>query len=395
MAGRYLTQEEMWRICRAAAEKAAAAHGIKDIDGFTQALMQVSWAESAGPTAEDGWYTWDSQSVHDQGQGFGLFALHDRGYAADLSKEERLDPQKNADAAAMKLGAVWQDGDTLENNVTRMTGPQGQNPADPKALYRNAMAARNQVERESMRTYEGGQAGQGAAANEMIPAFISYFGLQDEEGYTAQQQAMDIILDDPFKASTLYQTITGGEAGVPAWEREATEARTAYDWASAERVIRELGGDTYEQGRQRILDQIDEKKWTAEQAISEFNAWMSAALEAGKRAETVYGEEMKRKTWTTPEEYYPGTEKGGARERFAQKYGVEYTPSPGVPVSQLPNLDEMYGQWHGRMGISEQAPPTQGGWSGQGGQGTGAAAAQAFLEKLMQQHAPQFGAGRA
>lgn len=419
MAGRYLTQEEMYRICRAAAEKAAATHGFKDINGFTQALMQVSWAESAGPTAEDGWFTWDTQSVHDQGQGFGLFALHNEGYAGNLSKEQRLDPQQNANAAAMKLGGVWQDGDTLEGNVTRMTGPQGQNPADPGALYRNAMSARTKVEQQ-MQPSELGAGWQpygarGQAAGTSLGEWL------EQQGYAtpfpedwAQPPGSGGIewfngLPAAMKESVYGEwreaTGRGAEAGVPDWEREATEARTAVNWADARRIIETLGGETYEQGRQRILDQFEEKKWTEGQAISEFNAWMSGALEAGKRAETVYGEEMKRKAWTTPGEFYPGTEPGGMNQQMYERYGLgeQYKPSPGVPVSQLPNLDEMYGQWHGRMGISEQAPPTQGGWqtgapgggAPMGGQGTGMEAAQSFLEQIMKQYAPQFGAGRA
>lgn len=399
MAGRYLTQEEMWRICRAAAEKAAAVHGITDIDGFTRALMEVSWAESPGPTAEDGWFTWDSQSVHDQGQGFGLFALHNKGYAADLSKEQRLDPQQNADAAAMKLAQVWRDGDTLEGNVRRMTGPGGQNPADPAALFRNAMSARAQVERESMGAYEAGQA---AGAN--LGVWI------EEQGYVAPDPpdwesppgsaGLEWYGDQPSSIKEMvfgeWRTATGrdAEAGVTDWEREATEARTAVNWADARRIIQTLGGETYEQGRQRILDQIDEKRWTQEQAVSEFNAWMSGALEAGGRAEKVYGEEMRRKVYTTPGEYWPGDEPGGPRAQWTEKYGAPYTPSPGIAVETLPNLGDMYGQWHGRMGISEQAPPTAGGWSGQGApQGKGYEAAQAFLNQLRQRYAGQFGAG--
>lgn len=185
-----------------------------------------------------------------------------------------------------------------------------------------------------------------------------------------------------------YNAATQGTSGVTARE----EAATALDWAQAQRIIAFDEGKTYEQGRQRILDQMDEKKWTAEQAISEFNAWMRAAEEAGGRAETVYGEEMKRKVWTTPEKYYPGTEPGGPHEQMYERYGLEYKPSPGIAVETLPSQEQMYGRWHEKMGISQQTPATQGGWSGQG---QGYDAAMDFLRRMNLRPGVQQGAAPA
>lgn len=209
--------------------------------------------------------------------------------------------------------------------------------------------------------------------------------------YTGEGEAEFYFADDRQGWTDYYRETMGlgGETGVT----EAERARTALDWATANKLIAELGGDTYEQGRQRILDQMDEKHWDDQQAISEFNAWMSAALEAGKRAETVYGEEMKRKVWATPEKYYPGTEPGGINQQMYERYGLgeEYKPSPGIPVEMLPNPEQMYSRWHQNMGISQQAPPTAGGWSGQG---TGMDAARQFLERMNLRPGVRQGAGR-
>jgi len=399
MPDRYLTTEEMWELVSQAAQPAIAQYGIKDVEGFVTALLAVAYAE-CGTTDAQGFPVWDSQSVHDNGQGFGCFALHNQGYAGHLTKEQRLDPATNAGAAAMKLGDLWRDGESLDQNLARMTGPQGQNPLDPQALLRNAQAAAQQFGRmaggiagAAGQAGVGGfgmagqeTAGQGTAASEVIPWMTQFFRDKTytlESGATltktAEQQASDEFADDPMKWISFWRSETGQEAGVT----EAEEATTAYTQALTRQVIEKLGGNTYEQGRQRILDRIDQEHWTAEQAISEFNSWMTAALEAGKRAETVYGEEMKRKVWTTPEEYYPGTEPGGPRAQWTEKYGVPYTPSPGIAVETLPSQEQMYSRWHQNLGISQQAPPTQGGWSGQGvGQGKGYDAAMAFLQKM-------------
>lgn len=252
-----------------------------------------------------------------------------------------------------------------------------------------------------------GQAGDPSDPNSWSPQniirIVSQLGAQvaanPEDFALAMRMDQAISVLQNYRQAGLLET----EEGIPSWEREATEAQTAVNWANANSIIAWDEGKTYEQGRQRILDQWEEKRWTAEQGVREFNAWMEGAIEARTRAESVYGEEMKRKVWTTPEEYYPGTGPGGATAQLYAEYDMPYTPSKGVPVSQLPNLDEMYGQWHGRMGISEQAPPLpragapmggmQGGGAPMGGQG--AAAAQAFLEQLMQRRSSQFGAGRA
>lgn len=225
--------------------------------------------------------------------------------------------------------------------------------------------------------------GGGIPASDMVPVFISYFNLEDAgEGNTARDQAMEIILDYPMKAAALYQQLTGGETGVTDLERRSTEAGIALNEANARSIIAWDEGSTYEQMRQRLLDKIDQERWGEEQAITEFNAWMDAAIEARHRGETVYGEQMERAAMTTPTEYYPGTEPGGARERFAEKYGVEYTSTPGIAVETLPDPEQMYSKWHQNMGISQQAPPTQGGWSGQGmDQAPRWNAAQDFLQR--------------
>lgn len=397
MPGRYLTAEEMLELVSQASQPAIAQYGIKDTESFIRALVQVSFAE-CGTTDAQGWPVWDTQSVHDNGQGFGCFALHNQGYAGNLTREQRLDPATNAGAAAMKLAAVWRDGEDIDQNLARMTGPQGQNPAEPQALLRNAQAAARflggvagGIASVAGQAGAGGfqevapTAGQGVDPQEVISWWATFF--QDEPGYTAMQKAEDLFYDDPFKAISTWREMTGeGEAAPTARE----EAATALDWALANRIIAQDGGKTYQDLRQRMLDQFEEKKWTAEQAISEFNAWMRAAEEATKRGEKVYGEEMKRKAWTTPTEHYPGTEPGGISEKMYERYGLEYKPSPGISVETLPNQEQMYGRLHQNMGVSQQAPATQGGWSGQG---TGLNAAMDFLNRMNLRPGVRQGAG--
>jgi len=206
--------------------------------------------------------------------------------------------------------------------------------------------------------------------------------------YKAEDGTLMIHTNPPASVVNAFLE-SEADTGVSDLDRRATEAGIAIDEANARSIIAWDEGKTYEQGRQRILDKIDQEHWTADQAIDEFNAWMTATQEATHRGETVYGEQMSRAAMTTPTEYYPGTEPGGAREQFAEKYGVPYTSSPGVPIETLPNPEQMYDRWHQNMGISQQAPPTQGGWSGQG---QGMNAAQAFLQRMNLRSAPQ-GAG--
>lgn len=382
-----LNEQEVTEIIRNAAQSIIQKYGIQNVEQFIQALVTIARIES-------GWDPGASGDKQPSGRfaSYGLFQLLDytddgrqgRGYG--MTVEQRIDPHANAAKAAEYLGAIWADGEqkgqdaaTIAERLIR----EGQVPANPD----QAMQRFREVERQTMTEYE---AGQGTTAAQVIPWLTTLF--QDEPGYTARQKAEDLFYEDPFKAISLWRQETGQEGAVT----EAEEARTAYDWALANKLIAELGGDTYEQGRQRILDEMAQKNWTAQQAVSEFNAWMSAALESGRRAETVYGEEMKRKVWTTPTEYYPGTEPGGMSQQMYERYGLgeQYKPSPGIAVETLPNLEQMYGQWHGKMGISPQAPPTQGGWSGQG---MGIDAARDFLQRMnlrpgMPQGAPQ-GAG--
>jgi len=381
MPGRYLTQYEMLQLVTEAAQPAIQKYGIKNTEDFIWALMAVSFAE-CGSTTEQG-PVWDSQSVHDNGQGFSLFALHNRGYAGYLTPEERQDPATNAGAAALKLGQVWSDGATFDANVEAMTGPQGQNPADPQALYRNAMALHTEQERVSGRPGGFGMAGQvgqgaggGIAAEEVIAWMVP--GFKDAPGYSAREQAEYEFYDDPMKWTNFYRQETEQQTGLTPLERGAKEAQTALDWANVESIIAWDEGKTYEQGRQRILDKIDQEHWTAEQAISEFNAWMAATTEAGRRAETAYGEEKERAVWTRPTPTYERP----AHRQVMESYGLEYTPEQGIPVSQMPNLEQMYSQWNQNLGIQQQAPPTAGGWQTGQGMGQGTDRARAFLRGM-------------
>ena len=387
MPGQYLTEEEMYQICRRAAEAAATQYGVKDVEAFTQALMVVAFAES-GSFADQG-LVWDSQSVHDNGQGFGLFALHNQGYAGFLTKDQRLDAQTNANAAAMKLATVWQDGDSFDANVKRMTGPQGQNPADPGALYRNAMAAFRQVEQRLQPGMPTGIAEGGARPSESrIATIIQELGLTPERA-----AALGFSSVEDLALSTYFMDMEGwnrfflqrGEGeGLTPLERRATEADIAYKQALTRDVLAGLDPDEYERTWKEYLQMVAEGTWTAEQGIREFNAWLSGAQEAGRRGEFAYGEAKKRRVWTTPGEYYPGTEPGGINEQMYKRYGLEYKPSPGIPVEEMPRPEEAYATWHQRMGVPQRAPTMQGYTppTMMGQQGTGFNAAMAFLQRM-------------
>ncbi|KPJ49574.1 MAG: hypothetical protein AMJ38_03160 [Dehalococcoidia bacterium DG_22] len=339
MPGQYLTEEEMYQICRRAAEAAATQYGVKDVEAFTQALMVVAFAES-GSFADQG-LVWDSQSVHDNGQGFGLFALHNQGYAGFLTKDQRLDAQTNANAAAMKLATVWQDGDSFDANVKRMTG--------------NAMAAFRQVEQRLQPGMPTGIAEGGARPSESrIATIIQELGLTPERA-----AALGFSSVEDLALSTYFMDMEGwnrfflqrGEGeGLTPLERRATEADIAYKQALTRDVLAGLDPDEYERTWKEYLQMVAEGQWTAEQGIREFNA----------------------------------TEPGGINEQMYKRYGLEYKPSPGIPVEEMPRPEEAYATWHQRMGVPERAPTMQGYTppTMMGQQGTGFNAAMAFLQRM-------------
>lgn len=388
------TGHEVLQIIDRVLAEEAARYGIQNPMAFADALLGIITSENA---------SYDPTLRHPTGE-YGLFGFHQSWHEPKFREAysgREGDIEAQVRYALTYLAPVWiaseARGESPEQGLRRLI-EEGQRPAAEyvEQGFQNARAAMGrfrQVEQQLQPSELGAgwqpygaeqAAGQGASSAQVMSWMRGFF--QDEPGYSAAQKAEDAFYEDPMKWISLWRSETGEEADVT----EAERARTAYDWALANKLIAELGGDTYEQGRDRILDRIDQEQWTAEQGISEFNAWMSAALEAGKRAETVYGEEMKRKVWTTPTEHYPGTEPKGINEQMYERYGLEYKPSPGIAVETLPNQEQMYGQWHQNMGISQQAPATQGGWSGQG---TGLNAAMEFLNRMNLRPGERQGAG--
>ena len=398
---RVLTEEELWDICRTAAMTVVAKYGIKDVGKFVKALMAVAMAESSG----------DAESVHDNGQGFGLFAEHNQGYANYLSKEQRLDPQQNANAAAMQLGRLWKDTDPFETNVQRMTGPEGQNPADPVALARNALTAAGQFARSVWPSAGGeaagvgqgaGEGGQGTTGEQVIAWMTQFFSDTTNYGIggqpytlTAAEQASEAFAESPSKWLTVWQDQTGGTTtGLTPLEEEETAANIAYKKALTGQIEQEIEAypgavsrEEREQKRRDLETEIAQGTLDWNQAVDKFNAWLNATQEARLRAEKEFDVAEKRAAWTTPGEYYPGTEPGGVNAQMYERAGLPTYPSTkGIPISQMPSLEETYGKWSQNLGVSQNAPAMA-------GVSTGPAAAQAFIQDLLQKHAMRTGGG--
>jgi hypothetical protein len=396
---RVLTEEELWDICRTAAMTVVAKYGIKDVGKFVKALMAVAMAESSG----------DVESVHDNGQGFGLFAEHNQGYANYLSKEQRLDPQQNANAAAMQLGRLWKDTDPFETNVQRMTGPEGQNPADPVALARNALTAAGQFARSVWPSAGGEAAGTevGQASKLSLGEYLEQAGYvkatedwQDEEGNWhsgAGYMGQDFYNSQPSDIKSQLWAEWKGEgttAGLSPEEAAESRARTRKYGAETTQIEQEIEAypgavsrEEREQKRKEIETEIAQGTLDWNQAVDKFNAWLNSTQEARLRAEKEFDVAEKRAAWTTPGEYYPGTEPGGVNAQMYERAGLPTYPSQkGIPVEQLPNLEETYGKWQQNLGVSQNAPAMA-------GVSTGPTAAQAFIQDLLQKHAMRTGGG--
>jgi len=359
------------------ARAAAPAYGIRNIDGFVAAMVALAGAESS----------WNPLAIGDNGASGGLYQLHERGQGAGMSMEDRQDPYTNIEkaisylapvfAAAEAAGYGWQEG------LRRMAGPDGQNPADPEQLYRNALTRFREIEQGfnvGMPTPRG-TTGQAAGQTVKFAQWLIDHGFG---GYVYETEDGTLMIHTNPPASVVnafLEDTSGGEAGaepMSQYDIASKEAGTALNWANVESIIAYDQGKTYEQGRQRILDKIDQEHWTAEQAISEFNAWMAATTEAGRRAETAYGEEKERAVWTRPTPTYERP----AHRQVMESYGLEYTPEQGIPVSQMPSQEQMYSRFQQNLGIQQQAPPTAGGWQTGQGMGQGTDRARVFLRGM-------------
>ena len=202
----------------------------------------------------------------------------------------------------------------------------------------------------------------------------SIYGDPDTAGY--------YFSENPQGWTDYYRESMGLGEGESDLERRSTEAGIAVNEAHARRIIAKLGGNTYEDMRQRMIDKIDEEHWDKNHAVTEFNALMSATLDT-------YDEEMKRKAYTRP----GSTWERPAHKQVMESYGLEYTPQQGVPTSQLPSMEDMYGRWSGVLSGQSGGSSQQGMGGGMGGGASGPAAARSYIDELLARHQGQLGVG--
>ena len=409
MDKRHLTDDEMWNVCYNAALSVAQQYGITDVNGFAKALMAVSDAEGVDWTTAEGVRYWDSQISHDNGKGWGLFAEHDQGYAGYLTPEQRKDPQQNANAAAKQLGQVWKDSDPIESNITRMTGPLGQNPQLPQVLAERAIAAVSGLAGATANFAAsqglGGFTPMGTQGGGNEADFIQFLKDRGFGGYiyTNPETGEEVILEGV--PASLVNAFLGTSGQTPE-ETAETRARTGLLGAQTAQIGQEMGGyaanvslDEREQKRKEIETEISAGTLEWNKGVHKFNAWLNATTEARLRAEKEFDVAEKRAAWTTPGEYWPGTEPGGLRAQMYETHGLPTYPSQkGIPVEQLPSLEGTYNKWQGNLGVSQQAPALGGQQGGpidaMGGAATqlaGPSEAQAYIQEMLRKHALRVG----
>ena len=403
MDKRHLTDDEMWNVCYNAALSVAQQYGITDVNGFAKALMAVSDAEGVDWTTAEGVRYWDSQISHDNGKGWGLFAEHDQGYAGYLTPEQRKDPQQNANAAAKQLGQVWKDSDPIESNITRMTGPLGQNPQLPQVLAQRAIAAVSGLAGATANAAAsqglGGFTPMGTQGNEAD--FIQWLKDHGFGGYiyTNPKTGVENVVDAPDKLLEAFL----GTSGLSPEESAETGARTGLLGAQTAQIGQEMGGyaanvslDEREQKRKEIETEISAGTLEWNKGVDKFNAWLNATGEARMRAE----KEMEQKEWQLPTKYFPGTEPGGMLAKVSEGYGLPFTPLEGQPVTPESSAEGVYNKWQGNMGAPLQAPsfPGNGGSAtptdAMGGAATqlaGPSETQNFIQELLRKHALRVG----
>ncbi len=389
MPGAPLSEAEVTRIIRDAAQVAIQKYGIRNAEQFIQALIGIAWTESSfipdniGPSGE-----------------IGLFQCHPRGRGAGHSPENLKNPSYNARISADELGAIWADGESKGQGVATIAErlvTEGQRPAQEYVerevrgiLERMGVPYREVPVRGATapgRTTAAGQVGLGFGAwvEQFDPTFPWRDRIRpDQPGLIGDAWLKTLTSQERAAKYEQYVRATGqGEVGAAPYERELAGA----ELTKAEYEIGTLpyGIDIgeYERQRQYWLDKIDAGTTTAEQAINKFYAWLSGAQEAGRRAETA----MERAERTLKEEYFPQAEPRGMLATVAGRYDLPFTPLRGIPEAEMPTSEEMYSRWHETMGIPERAPalpevpsiPAV-------PQPPGADAARAFVDDLLRRH---------
>ena len=201
-------------------------------------------------------------------------------------------------------------------------------------------------------------------------------------------------LYDEWKAETGQGT--SGLAPEEAAYKTVQTAKIEQELADYPRLV---SMDEREQKRKEIETEISAGTLEWNKGVDKFNAWLNATGEARMRAEKEFDVAEKRAAWTTPGEYWPGTEPGGLRAQMYETHGLPTYPSQkGIPVEQLPSLEGTYNKWQGNLGVSQQAPALGGQQGGpidaMGGAATqlaGPSEAQAYIQEMLRKHALRVG----
>ncbi len=342
----------MMNLIQQLAYELGPQYGVKDLQGFTEALIAIGWGESG----------LDPLIIGDSGHSVGAYQLHDEGAGAGMSVEARQNPDTNIRKAISYLGPIYANsegqGQPWETRLQRMIS-EGQRPANPAGAYEAAMAAKREAERTSWGEYVAGQpwaptGGGQAGPQQTLQEWLTSQGISAKD-YLLMTNATKQKLEEAWLG------ITTGETTEPR-EWQTPEAREAARLGNVETEVGlglipyNIDMDEYERQRSYYADQIDAGKLTLDQATNKFNAWMNATAEAGKRAEYVTDIKEKRAQRTLATPFFPTTQPGGELDVLSQRYGLPHTPLAGVPVSSMPSPEAAYEQYRQEMGISAQAP---------------------------------------
>jgi len=375
------TKNDLMMLLYRLADELAPNLGIKDTERFVEALASIIGYEDP---------SWDPAASGDNGHSIGLFQLHDQGEGAGMSVAQRSDAETNIRKAISYLGPIWASSETqgltFEGSVQRMIS-EGQQPADPALAYRRAMAAHSQVERELPAAAPGAGTQQDGSEQDFIAWLKSHGFGSYVETVGGKEYAIDPGTGGPVPSwlgQAFVEDTMGTTTGQTPEEAGETMARTGLYRAQTGEIAQTQKNYISEQERndkqQEFENKIEDGTLKLNEAIAQFNAWYDTTQEARLRAETEFTEANKRAVWTTPEEYYPGTEPGGVNAQMYEKAGLPTYPSAkGVPISQMPSLEDTYAKWSQNLGVSQQAPPM-------GAATTGPTAAQAFIQDLLAKH---------
>jgi hypothetical protein len=378
-----MTKNDIQMLLYQLVNELAPTYGIRDREQFTNALASIISYEDP---------SWNPAAAGDSGHSVGLFQLHDAGQGTGMSVAERSDPETNIRKAISYLGPIWASSETqgldFDQSLQRMIS-EGQRPADPQLAFQRAKAASADVTAGAALQPGVGALGGGSMANkDIFQAMIDYVGITDEKakgmGYVdANDWAQETFAKSPSTWTNLFKG-EGTTTGLAPEEAALTEAQTGRTRAETAQIEQEVGDyarlvsmDEREQKRREIETEISAGTLEWNKGVDKFNAWLNATQEARLRAEKEFDVAEKRAAWTTPGEYYPGTEPGGVNAQMYERAGLPTYPSQkGVPISQMPSLEDTYSKWSQNLGVSQNAPAMA-------GVSTGPTQSQQFIQDLI------------